>query len=120
MSYLLDLHTPRETFVWMKDVVFGNEQVIVAEIEGAVVGYASYTDKSLSNMYVLPDYQRRGVGSKLLDAILRRIPTGVELWVFEDNVEAIRFYERNGFKTVSGAGGNNEEGLPDRLMKRIE
>jgi ribosomal protein S18 acetylase RimI-like enzyme len=119
MSYLPDLHTPEETLVWMKDVVFCNEQVIVGEVEGTVVGYASYVCKSLSNMYVLPDHQRRGVGSKLLDAVLRQIPTGVELRVFEDNVDAIRFYERNGFTTISGTSGDNEERLPDRLMKRI-
>jgi ribosomal protein S18 acetylase RimI-like enzyme len=118
-SYLPDSHTHQETLAWMTDVVFRSEQVIVAELNGSIVGYASYAGKSLSNMYVLPGYQRRGVGSLLLVAVLREIPSGAQLSVFEDNIGAIQFYERYGFITVSSSSGDNAEGFPDRLMKQI-
>ncbi len=117
MSYLPDLYSPDETRSWMMGV-FASENVIVAEVGGDIVGYASFFGRALSNMYVLPAYQRRGVGTALLEAVLRQMPRGIELRVFENNVDAIRFYERNGFKTVSQTSGANEEGLPDRLMRR--
>ena len=117
MTYLRNLHTSDETRSWMMDV-FASENVIVAELDGEIVGYASFSGASLSNMYVMPAYQRRGVGTALLEAVFRQVPLGVELWVFEDNVDAIRFYERSGFKTVSRSSGENVEGLSDRLMRR--
>ena len=55
----------------------------------------------------------------LLDEVLRQIPTGIELRVFDENLDAIRFYERFGFETIARSNGDNEEGLPDQLMKRL-
>lgn len=118
ITYLPDLHTTSETLEWMRQSVFAGQEVLVAEVSGSVVGYVSYTGCELSNMYVLPAYQRQGIGSELLAAVLQRTPPDVELWVFEANADAIRFYERNGFETVSRTSGDNEEGLPDRLMRR--
>ena len=56
MSYLPNLYTPEQVLAWMKDVVFRDEQIVVAEIDGVVVGYASFRGKSLSNMYVVPEF----------------------------------------------------------------
>lgn len=118
MEYLPALYSPKQVRDWMSGVVFKNETVIVAEEEGSVVGYASYTAELISNLYVLPKFQRRGVGTALLQHVLRDRPNGISLWVFEQNTGAIRFYESNGFETVTRTSGeNNEEGLPDRLMK---
>ena len=117
MEYLPGLYTPKETISWMRDVVFESDSVIVVEIDGALVGYASYAKQVVSNMYVLPEFQRRGAGSALLDFIVHQVPDGFELCVFEQNTEAIRFYEDRGFRTVSRTSGENEEQLPDRLMR---
>lgn len=118
MSYVPTVHTRAETLAWMQEVVFSEQHVVVAEVDGPVVGYASYTERHLSNMYVLPEFQRRGVGSALLSRILEQAPAELELRVFEQNAGAIRFYERSGFATVSRTNGDNEERLPDRLMRR--
>ena len=118
MSYLPSLHSVDETLKWMRDSVFTSQDVLVVELDGVVVGYASFTGNEISNMYVLPGYQGRGIGSALLAAVLRSMPSEVELWVFESNVGATRFYGRNGFSTVARTNGDNEEGLPDRLMRR--
>ena len=117
MGYLPNKHTVADTIDWMRRTVFGNQQVLVAEVEGSVVGYASFEGNQLSNLYVLPAYQRRGIGSELLAEALREMPPGVELWVFKDNYDAIRFYQRHGFSTVRETSGDNEEGLPDWLMR---
>src|SRR5208282_2962373 len=67
-----------------------------------VVGYQPVKDVTLvRHLYVLPEYQRRGIGKKLLEHVIsvaktRRILVGTwgaAAW-------AIRFYEKNGFKSL--------------------
>ena len=118
MAYLPpDLHTAEETHEWMRDVVFQSERVWVAEHAGRIVGYASADDEFLNNLYVLPEHQGRGIGTALLAAAMEHSRDGVKLWTFEPNKAAIRFYERNGFRTLRRTDGHtNEENVPDRLM----
>jgi ribosomal protein S18 acetylase RimI-like enzyme len=53
-------------------------------------------------MGVLKEYRNKGIGTRLLAAALEKARTyglfRIELEVFEDNVRAIRLYERIGFK----------------------
>jgi len=82
----------------------------VAESSGGVIGFAQFVRRSaesveLTRIYVLPDRQRDGVGSRLLDAGLaefaeeglRRLTVSVE----RDNRTGRRFYERSGFREPS-------------------
>jgi GNAT superfamily N-acetyltransferase len=67
-----------------------------------VVGYQPVKDVTLvRHLYVLPEYQRRGIGKKLLKHVIhiaktRRILVGT----WEAATWAIRFYEKNGFELV--------------------
>jgi len=118
MDYLpQDLHTPEETYTWKRDVVLLHERVWVAEVGHQIVAYASVSDGFLNNLYVLPDHQRRGIGSALLSKVKMHLPGGVRLWTFEPNGAAIRFYERHDFATIERSDGRtNEENVADRLM----
>ena len=118
MDYLpLDLHSTEETYAWKRDVVLPRESVWVAELGSRIVGYASLSDGVLSNLYVLPDCQGRGIGSALLSEVKRHSPAGLRLWTFEPNAGAIRFYQRHGFATIERTDGRtNEEKVADRLM----
>ena len=53
------------------------------------------------SLYLLPDYIGQGYGSRLLWAVLNELKkAGYQeafLWVLEENKNAIRFYEKNGF-----------------------
>lgn len=58
----------------------------------------------LDDFYVLPPFQNRGIGSKILSECLSQVDAPVFLYVFTQNTGAIRLYERFGFfevKTVS-------------------
>ncbi len=72
--------------------------------EGAlagVMGIQRVRDATLvRHAYVLPAYQGRGAGGKLLDAIVKQStrPLLVGTWAAAE--WAIRFYERNGFRLV--------------------
>ncbi len=111
-------HSAEETRAWMRDVVLATQEVLVAEGgDGAIAGYLSLDGDWVSNLYVLPDAQGRGIGTALLDAAKQRRPDGLRLWVFQPNTGAIRFYARHGFRTERRTDGrDNEEQVPDALM----
>lgn len=94
---------------------------ILAE-DGGLAGFANTAFEEdptwgalLDNLHVAGTHQRRGIGSGLLaltaQALLERAhPTGLYLWVLEQNVAAQAFYEacggrRAGREPVSPPGG---------------
>ena len=86
----------------------------VAEEDGRVVGFTGLEGSELSHLYVDPWAQDRGVGSALLDWAKSLRPEGIELWVFQKNDGARRFYERHGFRLVRLTdGAENMEREPD-------
>lgn len=75
--------------------------------QGRVVGYLDVThcfeENEPYDIYVLPEYRRRGYGRKLLAKALEcNQPKGMMLLVESDNAAAIRLYESMNFKTVPG------------------
>ena len=67
-----------------------------------VVGYQPVIDVTLvRHLYLLPEYQRRGIGKKLLEHVIHMAKTrrilvgawGAAAW-------AIKFYEKNGFELL--------------------
>ncbi len=61
-----------------------------------------------------PAWRGRGVGDRLVDLAKRRSPAGLELWTFQVNAPARRFYERHGFVAAEHTDGSrNEEREPD-------
>lgn len=93
-------------------------EVWVAEEEGRVVGFAGVSGSELTHLYTDPSAQNRGVGTALLDHVKDRRPERLELWVFQRNNGARRFYERHGFELVRlTAGTDNMEGEPDALYE---
>jgi GNAT superfamily N-acetyltransferase len=69
-----------------------------------VAGYQHAKDVSLvRHFYVLPEHQRKGIGSALLDSIIRTADTRrVLVGTWKDAQWAIRFYEKHGFTLLSG------------------
>src|SRR5262245_35364439 len=76
MVYLPHVHSFVSVETWMRDVVIPRQQVWVAEIDDAIVGYASLYEGSLTNLYVHPSHQRRGIGAALLTEVKRSAPDG--------------------------------------------
>ncbi len=55
----------------------------------------------IRHAYVHPDWQRRGVGKKLLDYLLSQVKGPVLVGTWAAAHWAVRFYEKNGFTLVS-------------------
>jgi GNAT superfamily N-acetyltransferase len=90
----------------------------VFEEQGRILGFAGVSGGELTHLYTDPPAQKRGVGRTLLDHVKTLQPDGLELWVFQKNEGARRFYERHGFQLVrltDGAGNMEQE--PDALYE---
>lgn len=85
--------------------------------EGVSVAFAELRGDWLDDLYVDPDHQGHGVGGALLDLAKAERPDGFCLWVFESNLPARRFYQRQGLVTLDRTDGSgNEERAPDVRM----
>jgi GNAT superfamily N-acetyltransferase len=74
-----------------------NGQVVVAELDGRIVGFAAVVGGELDGLFVEPDLWRRGVGTVLVDEATHQARRkGLALTVIA-NPAARHFYERCGF-----------------------
>jgi putative acetyltransferase len=97
---------------------FARAELWVAEEDGRVVAFAGVSGNELTHLYTDPPAQNRGVGTALLDHMKSLRPERLELWVFQKNDGARRFYERNGFQLVRLTNGaENMEQEPDALYE---
>ena len=87
--------------------------VTVAEQDGDVVGFAAQDGHDLDALYVRSDARGCGVGSEFIENLKKELEH-IELWTFQENRDAQRFYERHGFVEVMRTdGARNDEKLPD-------
>jgi GNAT superfamily N-acetyltransferase len=94
------------------------DEIWVAEEDGLVVGFIGVKGDELTHINVEPAAQNRGVGGALLDHAKHLRPDRLELWVFQKNAGARRFYERHGFRLVKLTDGfGNMEKEPDALYE---
>jgi GNAT superfamily N-acetyltransferase len=74
-----------------------NGQVIVAELDGEIAGFAAVVGGELDGLFVEPDLWGRGIGRALVDAATHEArKRGLALAVIA-NPRARRFYEHCGF-----------------------
>ena len=107
------VHTDDEVPGYFASVVLPQQEVWVAEMDDAVVAVLSLDGAWVDHLYVDPAWTGRGVGARLLTRAKAQRPDGLDLWTFQSNTGARRFYERHGFVAVAETDGDNEEGEPD-------
>ena len=108
------VHPPREVRRWMADDVVGRTDMWVAEVDGTIVGLLVLAAGWIEQLYIDPAWMGRGLGDRFVKLAKERMPDGLQLWTFQVNEPARRFYERHGFvveELTDGAG--NEERAPD-------
>ncbi len=93
-------------------IVGGWTSVLVSD--GKVAGFLVQEKSALKCLYLGAEYRGKGFGKALLDHAKNSHPPGLELWTFQQNIGAQRFYLREGFREVERTDGSgNEENLPD-------
>jgi len=98
----------------MHGVVEEHEVWLACADGGAPLGLMVLDGDWVGHLYVDPAWTGRGLGTRFLELAKRRRPGGLQLWTFQSNVRAQRFYERNGFTVQERTDGSgNEERAPD-------
>ena len=111
-EYLNNLSIERRTAAWIESFATTLQQVVVAEINGQIVGFSGFgpcrddsagpTDFEIWALYLDSAFWSKGIGRQLwqasLNAIVDKGATRVTLWVLKDNQRAIRFYRAAGFQ----------------------
>ncbi|MEA4888309.1 MAG: N-acetyltransferase family protein [Clostridiaceae bacterium] len=107
-------------------------QVWVAEIEDRIIGYSCLSDFrsgegywpcAEDSIYVLPDYAGQGIGTMLMNCILRQAGVShlktVVAAIDSENQNSIRFHQRFGFRRsgyLQNVGWKNNHCLDLVLM----
>jgi ribosomal protein S18 acetylase RimI-like enzyme len=92
------------------------ETWVAVNVDDEVVGVLVLNDGWIDQLYVAPEFTGKGIGTQLLDLAKSRYDE-LQLWTFETNVGAQRFYERHGFAVERTDGSGNEERAPDIRYK---
>ena len=108
-------HSDDDVRRWVAEVLLRMREVWVATSpHGAVMAMMALTSDMVDQLYVAPGWTGKGIGSRLVGLAKERRPEGLDLYTFQANAGARRFYERHGFSAVAlGDGSDNEEGQPD-------
>ena len=107
-----DPHPIGEQQDYLKNVVARSNEVRVAFLEREMVGFIAMAPGTIAQLYVRKGFQRRGIGSKLLEWAKQRSKGSLWLYTFARNAAARAFYERHGFSIVA-RGHEPEWGLDD-------
>ena len=100
--------TPEEQMIWFAD--HGPKYpILVADENGIVVGWASlskwsdrcaYSDTAEISLYVHEDHQGKGIGTRLVKAMMTALPENVPIYLETETAGNVRFYEGLGFRVV--------------------
>jgi GNAT superfamily N-acetyltransferase len=73
----------------------------VAELSGKVVGFSSIQKHEVSALYVHPDHQNKGIGSKLLARVeAEAIRHGIHRLTLFASMNSRQFYESHGYRVI--------------------
>ena len=114
LIFLPELHTIEEDRAFIAGVIMRECKVTVAEAGGAIVAFLARDGEEIRLLHTHPDFVGCGTGTMLLNAAKESGVAALELWCFQANARARRFYERNGFRPIRFTDGEvNEERMPD-------
>jgi GNAT superfamily N-acetyltransferase len=106
------IHTRAEDLAHMGTLI-DRGWVTVAQQGDRIAGFLACHDGWVHALYLAPRFRGRGLGKALLDHAKSR-HSQLDLWTFQANGSAQRFYLREGFReTARTDGADNDENLPD-------
>jgi predicted GNAT family acetyltransferase len=88
--------------------IIKNEQILLAELDGKIVGKIntnarSYSRYQLGGVYVRPEHRNLSIGSCMTSTFVRLLlkeGKGISLFVKKENLPALAMYKSTGFKNI--------------------
>jgi GNAT superfamily N-acetyltransferase len=113
LTFVPMLHTVEGYRWFIANVILNECEVTVAEDESGIVAFLARRGEEVRLLYTRPNRIGIGAGTQLIDAAKAGIGA-LELWCFQANDRARRFYEARGFHATEFTdGAQNEERMPD-------
>ena len=113
LTFLPILHTTDE-YRFIANVILKGYEVTVAEDDTGIAAFIALKGEEVRLLYTRPDRTGMGAGTQLIDAAKASGSGALELWCFQANERARRFYEARGFHAIRFTdGAENEERTPD-------
>lgn len=94
------------------------ESSVLVYDDGEVQGFSATFEGQLRALFVRRSARGQGVGQALLSAVLANASGDVSLNVAQSNVDAIRFYQKNGFSEV-GKTTRKYSGIEVRYVQML-
>lgn len=110
---------------WRSDLVNMTSDILPApvtegyvfESEERIEGFIALGGNFVGCLFVRPEMQGQGVGAELLNHA-KRLRSELQLSVYQQNVRATHFYEREGFRVI-GAGTCPYTGCAEYKLKWV-
>src|ERR1700758_4456277 len=98
LNFLPILHTIEDYRWFIANVILNECEVTVAKDDSGIVAFLARQGGEIRLLYTHPDRIGMGAGTQLIDAAKASAGIGaLELWCFQANERARRFYEARGF-----------------------
>lgn len=68
--------------------------------DGKIIGTGSHTENHITRVYVLPEFQGQGYGSRIMDELEKEIFADYDYCELDASLSACVFYENRGYITV--------------------
>jgi GNAT superfamily N-acetyltransferase len=107
------VHTDDGIREWFASVVVPDRDLWIITHDDLPIALLVLDNGWVNQLYVDPQWTGSGLGSVLIDLAKERSPKQLDLWAFQSNIAALRFYERHGFVSIGTTDGENEERAPD-------
>ena len=98
---------------YFQTFVLKNNRVWVVELQNRPVGFMAMNKDFIDQLYIDPDYQRRGIGQRFIDFAREHSPNHLWLYTLQVNIQARTFYEKNGFVAEKFGVSPPPESEPD-------
>ena len=98
LTFLPMLHTIEGYRWFIANVILNDCEVTVAEDKSGIVAFLARQGEEIRLLYTRPDRIGMGAGTQLIDAAKATGIGALELWCFQANERARRFYEARGFR----------------------
>jgi ribosomal protein S18 acetylase RimI-like enzyme len=122
VSFAAIAHSDDAVHQWIRDILIPDHHVIVVEQNNRIIGMMALSATEgtgwIDQLYLHPDVVGQGIGTQLIERTKAELGSPIQLYTFQENQGAIRFYEGHGFKAIQYSDGSeNEEKCPDILYE---
>ena len=93
----VELHTPERQQGYIQNKMKDGSRFYML-MEEEPIGIVSVKDSLIEDLYILPEKQKMGYGTKLLQFAVEHCADVPTLWILENNTDAKRLYHKMGFQ----------------------